>query len=65
MSRGCTWLQVVQVVERILYAQNDEEAKQIIAEAQVSLVASLNLSDNESSAVTEISSAVAEANGVS
>lgn len=49
---------VIQVVERILYAQNDEEAKRIIAEAQVSLVASLALSDNDNAA--DSSPAIAE-----
>jgi hypothetical protein len=28
-------LQVVQTVERVLYASNDEESKRVIAEAQV------------------------------
>lgn len=40
--------QVIRVVEQILYAQNDEDAKHIIAEAQLSLVASMSLSDNGS-----------------
>lgn len=31
-------LQVVQTMERILYASNDEESKRVIAEAQVKML---------------------------
>lgn len=37
--------QVVQTVERILYAQNDEDAKRVISQAQLTLLSQLSLEE--------------------
>ena len=37
--------QVVQTVEKILYAQNDEDAKHVISQAQLTLLSQLSLEE--------------------